>query len=67
MVTHYKNKHTYLGVGMQPPKKFRQAFEQFIFSENKILIWYYFVAYLFIHQIVSLVNFKKITLNMIVL
>lgn len=28
----YKNKPTYLGVGMQPPKKFRQAFVWFVFS-----------------------------------
>lgn len=31
----YKNKPTCLGVGMQPLKKFREAFEWFIFSDKR--------------------------------
>lgn len=45
MVACYKNKQTYLRVGMQPTKKFRQAFEWFIFNDKKILILYYIFLY----------------------
>lgn len=50
----YKTKPpTYLGVGVQPPNKFRQAFEWFIFNNKKIFILCYFVLHLFMYRIIS--------------
>lgn len=43
---------TYLGVSVQPLKKFRRVFERFILKDKKILILYYSVLYVFMYRII---------------